>query len=338
MKKTMKNILAFALALTAAGSFACNKKDNTAKDPSYYVPQKENVADTTAPEIFASYEYKIVLVGEETTLPTVEFSETGVTSTYTLDGVSVQAGAAFTPTEEKSYVFEIKAQDSAGNKSTPKKVYIRATENESELNTIYDLTHEEGLEAHLGTTRNSVNMLNVRLIAEGVENPKDMYGKDIPAVTDKATGEVISEDFLYLNNYTKWCRIMFNNPLHTRWDEKFDQIYFYFYHGGEKDITLNFNNYKQTIVAQSGWTKVIVAPKTVTVDGDNPETPDVETEYTKVVTDYAYISSIGGSASLEGLFDLVDCQGAFLFLTLNIEFEPMAISSFYGLPKAEVEE
>ena len=335
MNKIWKKFLTFTLAATSAfGLFACSDKDTGDKDPEYYVPKKENVADVIAPDIFPSYEYKIALVGEETALPTVEFSENNVTASYTLDGVAVQAGSAFTPTEETSYVFEIKAQDKAGNKTTPKKVVIRATSDENELNKVYDLTNENGLETHLGTARGGVNMLNVRLIQEGVEVPKDMYGNEIPAVTDKQTGEIISEEFVYLSNYTKWCRITFNNPLHTRWDEKFDQIYFYFYHGGEQNITLNFNNYTQVIGAKTGWTKVIVAPKTVTVDGDDPTTAAVETSYQKVVTDYSYISSLGGSASLEGLFDLVDCQGAFLLFTLGIEFEQMAISSFYGLPKA----
>lgn len=337
MKKIFKKMLTFTLASASAlGLIACSDKSSGSKNPEYYVPEKEQIADTIAPDVIPSYEYKIVMVGEETALPTVEYSENNVTANYTLDGATVQAGATFTPTEEKSYLFEINAQDTAGNKATPKKVFIRATNDERELNKIYDLTSEHGLEAHLGTTRNSVNMLNVRLIQEGVEVPKDMYGNVIPAVKDKQTGETISEEFVYLNNYTKWCRIMFNNPLHTRWDEKFDQIYFYFYHGGEQNITLNFNNYKQTIGAKSGWTKVIVAPKTVTVNGDDPTTNVVETSYQKVVTDYAYISSLGGSASLEGLFDLVDCEGAFLLFTLGIEFEQMAISSFYGLPKTEV--
>ena len=140
MNKIFKNILAIALTgVTVCAISACTDKpqgNNPSNSSGYYVPEKENVVDVRAPEIYCSYNYKIVEVGKEAILPAVEFSENNVTAEYTLDGQKVSPGAKFTPTKVGTSVFEIKAQDGAGNKSTPKKVFITVTDNPSDLNKI----------------------------------------------------------------------------------------------------------------------------------------------------------------------------------------------------------
>ncbi len=340
MKKNLKRFITITLAsVCALGLFACGGKGDKLKDLEYYVPEKENVADTTAPEIFASYEYKIVLVGEETTLPTVEFSELGVTATYTLDNEEATAGGKFTPTEVGVYEFVVNAKDAANNKATPKTVKIRATDDPTELNKIYDFETVEGIESHLGTSDMGISQVRIHY-EKVVDNPEtdevEKTDDGVPALKDDQ-GNVIVDSFAVFKNYQQLIKVMLNNPLYTHWDEKFEQIYFYVYNAGVKTYRLRFNNfyYAETKVGQ--WTKIVVAPKEVTVQGDDITTDVVETEYTKIVTDYEAISSKteegkNSSTSMEGTIDLEDCIGSFIRVDFDMPFEKLAFSAIYGVP------
>ena len=357
MKKNLKRFMTVTLAaISALGLFACGEKKPIKLDElEYYVPQKENIADTTAPEIMSSYEYKIVMANEEATLPTVEFSENNVTATYTLNGESVEAGGTFTPTEVGVYEFVINAKDAANNAASPKTVKIRATDDENELNKIYDFETVEGIEAHLGTS--DMGNTNVRVHYEELEiaPPQDGEGEEgetqnevqrtddgIPALIED--GKVIVNSFAVFKNYNTLIKVMLNNPLYTHWNEKFEQIYFYVYNGGTKTYRLRFNNWLFTETKSGQWTKIVVAPKEVTVEGDDITTSDVlETEYTKIVTDYSAISSYttGGknpSTSMEGTIDLEDCIGSFIRVDYDMPLEKLAFSAIYGVPVAKENE
>lgn len=345
MKKNLKRLITLTLAsVSALGMFACGKKEEKVPDLEYYVPEKENVADTTAPEIFASYEYKIVLAGEETTLPSVEFSESGVTATYTLEGEEVVAGGKFTPEAVGVYEFVVNAKDAANNKATPKTVKIRATNDASELNKIYDFETVEGIESHLGTSDmgNSQVRIHYEKVVDDPETDEEEKTDDgIPALKDDQ-GNVIVDSFAVFKNYQQLIKVMLNNPLYTHWDEKFEQIYFYVYNAGVKTYRLRFNNFYYAETKKGEWTKIVVAPKEVkvVVHGDDITTPDVvetEYEYTKIVTDYEAISSNAEegknpSTSMEGTIDLEDCVGSFIRVDYDMPFEKLAFSAIYGVP------
>lgn len=341
MKKSFKKFMAFALtAVSSLGLFACGDKAEKVGDLEYFVPQKEQIEDTTAPEIFASYEYKIVMVNEEMKLPTVEYSENNVTATYSLNGEEAQAGATFTPTEVGVYEFVITAKDAANNKATPKTVKIRATDDAMELNKIYDFETIEGIESHLGTS--DMGNAQVRIHYEKAEG--DAKTDDgVPALKDDQ-GNVIVDSFAVFKNYSALVKVMLNNPLHTHWDEKFEQIYFYVYNAGHKTYRIKFNNWQYSETKKGQWTKIVIAPKTITVEGDDITTTDVvETSYTKVVTDYEMISSKAGvsgipSTSMEGTIDLKDCIGTFIRVDYDYSFEKVAFSAIYGVPVAKENE
>ena len=228
----------------------------------------------------------------------------------------------------------ITAKDAANNVATPKTIKIRATNDEAELNKIYDFETIEGIESHLGTSDMGNTQISIRYESVG-ENGKSKNG--IPALKDDE-GNVIVDSFAVSENYTEYIKMMLNNPLYTHWDEKFEQIYFYVYHAGARSVRLKFNNFYYTGISLGKWTKIVVAPKEVKVQGDDITTPDVvETEYTKIVTDYEAISSKAGegknpSTSMEGTIDLKDCIGTFIRVDYDMPFEKLAFSAIYGVP------
>ena len=127
-----------------------------------------------------------------------------------------------------------------------------------------------------------------------------------------------------LKVYKKLGRAMLTNPVSVNWEENYGQLYFYFYNAGYGPVTINFNNYTTTIEAKAGWQKVILGKDTVGVQGGGEKT----------VTDYAMISSVGGSTTVNGMVDPEDCVGTFLMFTSRDNyFEEFAMSAIYGVPR-----
>ena len=314
----MKKILCLlmsAIMFVALG--ACSKeKVSTGNNP----PEKNFVIDKVA--IKASYEYKIVLRGTQVTFPTFEFSQNDLSISYYLDGEKLGNVNSFEAKEVGTNVLEVKAINPDGY-SAVKNIVYTVTEDENDLNTMYDFETVNGLQMHVGTARNGLNNLRLTLVDYVVAPDVDVYGNEIPAIVD---GQKVINEYTTMQNATEFGRITLTNPLHVNPQEKFSQLYFYFYNGGQKDITVNFNNYSQTIKAKSGWQKVIIAPKEVekTVNGET---------VTVIETDYTKITSLGNSITLDGMIDPEDMVGTFLRIDATLRHERMAISSIYGLPK-----
>ena len=314
----MKKILCLlmsAIMFVALG--ACSKeKESTGNNP----PEKNFVIDKVA--IKASYEYKIVLRGTQVTFPTFEFSQNDLSISYYLDGEKLGNVNSFEAKEVGTNVLEVKAINPDGY-SAVKNIVYTVTEDENDLNTMYDFETVNGLQMHVGTARNGLNNLRLTLVDYVVAPDVDVYGNEIPAIVD---GQKVINEYTTMQNATEFGRITLTNPLHVNPQEKFSQLYFYFYNGGQKDITVNFNNYSQTIKAKSGWQKVIIAPKEVekTVNGET---------LTVIETDYTKITSLGNSITLDGMIDPEDMVGTFLRIDATLRHERMAISSIYGLPK-----
>ena len=314
----MKKILCLlmsAIMFVALG--ACSKEEEpTGNNP----PEKNFVIDKVA--IKASYEYKIVLRGTQVTFPTFEFSQNDLSISYYLDGEKLGNVNSFEAKEVGTNVLEVKAINPDGY-SAVKNIVYTVTEDENDLNTMYDFETVNGLQMHVGTARNGLNNLRLTLVDYVVAPDVDVYGNEIPAIVD---GQKVINEYTTMQNATEFGRITLTNPLHVNPQEKFSQLYFYFYNGGQKDITVNFNNYSQTIKAKSGWQKVIIAPKEVekTVNGET---------VTVIETDYTKITSLGNSITLDGMIDPEDMVGTFLRIDATLRHERMAISSIYGLPK-----
>ncbi len=322
--KKLVTILLIVCVVTTA--FACGKKNNDGDKGDVTPPPV--VKDTDSAKITVDYEYKIVLKGTEVTLPNVSFDEE-VTAKYQFDGETVTAGSKFTASEVGVKVYKITATDKAGNVSS-KEVFFEITENAEDLNKIYSLDTVAGLNKQLGTSRNGINNLALYLISENAERPKDVNNKTVPNLYLDEDRNVVSEELANttVKQYLKAdmmtgggaeCRMVFSNPLYKNWNENFSQLYFYAYNAGVKAVTLYFNNWAYTLSANSGWQKVIIAPKTV--DGE-------------VVTDYTKISSLGNGYDYSGLFDLEDCVGATLRL-LGDRYERVMLTSIYGVPVNE---
>ena len=319
--KRIVTILMIVCVLTTA--FACGKKSDDGDKGATPPPV---VKDTDSAKITVDYEYKIVLKGTEVTLPSVSFDEE-VTAAYKLDGETVSAGSKFTASEVGSKIYKITATDKAGNVSS-KEVFFEVTENAEDLNKIYSLDTVMGLNKQVGASRNGINNLALYLISESAERPIDVNNKKVPdlyldadrnAVTDITSADATVKQYLKADIMTGGgaeSRMVFSNPLYKNWDENFSQIYLYAYNAGVKAVTLYFNNWAYTLAANSGWQKVIIAPKTV--DGET-------------VTDYTKISSLGNGYDYSGLFDLEDCVGATLRL-VGDRYERVMMTSIYGVP------
>ena len=319
MKRKVSLFLATMLALGLLSACDSGSKASSSFTP----PTPSTEADTLAPDILPAYEYKIVKTGTEVVLPEVKFSET-VTAVYTLDGTEVSAGHTFTPTEAGRSVLKIKATDAAGNTATESVVY-NITDNDNDLDIVYAFDRADGLAAHAGVAGQGINHMSMKLrsLQEG-----EVTASGIPAIKDGET--VVSRSFTecQFSSATN-ARLVLTNPLYTRWDEQFSQLYFYFYNAGKKGVEIRFNNYLTTVGVGGGWTKVVIAPKTV--QGDNPATAETEESY--IVTDYTLISSNGQSTALEGMIDLEDCVGSFFRFDTYLPYQHFAISSVYGVRK-----
>ena len=192
---------------------------------------------------------------------------------------------------------------------------------------------KEGLETHLGETRVGVNGQRITLYENGqrtyvnpfgevvTEQPVDINGEVIPSFTNAVTEETVNS-FFVSENQMIYTRLVFSNPLQVNWDKYYAQIYFYFFNGAGVALNLNFNGYSFTI-SNSGWNKVIIAPKTLPND--------------EIVTDYDVISSNGLSTTGTGMIDLEDCVGTFLKVDFanNTYYGKYAMSSIYGNPIQE---
>ena len=318
MRKFLINALALTLTFSTIAFVACDKKEN---NPTTSTPV---AVDTIAPLIKAEYEYKIVLLDTETSLPKVTFDEQ-VTAKYELDGFEVNPNDKFTPSETGKIVYKVSATDTSGNKSV-KEVYYSVTDDASDLNKIYALDEVAGLEKQAGILQNGLNNLDARLIKADAERPVDLNGNTVPNLYLDANGNVVASEsdaaktidaYLRLNIQDENGRIVLENPLYKNWDKQFSQLYFYVYNAGLKSVSFIFNNYTYSVAANSGWTKIVIAPKTV--DGE-------------VVTDYSVISSLGGGQDYAGLFDLEDCVGATLRITAAQKYERVMVTSIYGKP------
>ncbi len=337
MKKNLKRFLAFALTLSASLSlFACKKDDDKTVDK-YTPAQKETHADVTAPVITPEYEYKIVMKDVALTIPSVSYSEAGVTASYTLyyteDGEeknkAVSVGESFTPTETGKMKIRIKAQDASENKSQ-KDIFYTVTDDINDLNKIYAFDDSYGLPMHAGATANSTQSLTVHHFDASnpaYTRPTDNYGADIPNIPASVTETGADIDsFISISNYSTVGRIILTNPLHYNWNEKFDYMYFYFYNGGKVLAQITFNNFVKAVPAGSGWVKVVIAP--TEKDG-------------KTYTDYSKISAEGENVGgYNGMINLVDCVGSFLKIASGdqpagtagnaLAFEHYAMSAIYG--------
>lgn len=320
MKKILLFFIVCIFVLTTA--VACGDEQSVDDgDTDNVVPVVQT--DTTSPLINAEYEYKIVKVGSEVVLPSVSFDEE-VSAVYTLDDEAVAGGSTFTPTAAGVKVYKITATDKAGNKSV-KEIIFTITANDDDLNKIYALDTAEGLEKHIGTSRNALNNMELTLIRTGAARPVDLNGQEVPdlyldgngEVTDSASAAKTVSQYIRLNFTSLNGRMVFDNPLYKKWNERFSQIYFYVYNAGLKTMAFNFNNYGFTVAPSSGWQKIIIAPKA----GENG-----------IITDFAAISSLGGSYQSEGLFDLEDCVGATLRITAPIRYERIFMTAVYGKP------
>ena len=321
MRKFLINTLALVLMLGMVSFGGCDKQEN---DSNEQAPLPTPAVDTISPSIDVEYEYKIVIVDTETSLPKVTFDEQ-VTAKYELDGVEVNPEDKFTPSEVGKIEYRITATDTAGNK-TVKEIYYTVTDDVSDLNKIYAIDDVAGLEKQAGILQNGLNNLAVRLIKSNAERPVDLNNNAVPNLYLDENGNVVAnessavktvDEYLQLNCQNVNGRMVLENPLYKNWDEQFSQLYFYVYNAGLKSATFIFNNYSYTVAPNSGWTKIVIAPKTV--DGE-------------VVTDDSLISSLGGGYDYAGLFDLEDCVGATLRITAAQRYERVMVTAIYGKP------
>lgn len=275
------------------------------------VPQYE-WKDTTALKIYTSYEYQIVKKGETVRLSKVTFSKNDVVATYELDGKQISNDETFVPEMNGKKCLIITAKDSYGNTSK-KYVYYTVDEEGNRLNKVYALDETEGLMSHFGCT--ALNNLSMKLVK--FADMKDLNGKSVAV---KENGSDIEQEMyekgitsgMSMQIYKTCGRVTFANPLSVNWDKNYDSLYFYFYNAGYGPITINFNNYTQTIDAGTGWQKVILG--------------NVNSK-----TDYSLISALGKSGMANSIVDLEDGVGTFLILSSEGNyFEQCLMTSIYG--------
>ena len=275
------------------------------------------------------YEYKIVKCNSVVTVPSLNINRLEVKSvTYTFNG-NIVVDQFTAPSEVGLYTMTIYVVDNMYDSYSSDVIY-RVTDNDNDLNIIYDLSTKEGLESHLGKSRIGVNGQRITLYKNGVrtytnpygevvtERATDINGDVIPSFTNDVTSQTIN-DFIVSENQILYTRLVFSNVLNTRWDLKYSQVYFYFFNGAGTTLTLNFNGYALAVNG-SGWNKIIIAPKTM---------PNGQ-----VVTDYEVISSNGQNVTHTGMIDLEDCVGTFLKVDFSnsIYYGKYAISSIWGNP------
>ena len=322
MKKNIKFIaISILLGLTPVLLSSCQNNKQSEKEESSVV--EDGLYFT--PE----YEYKIVKCNSVVTVPSIEINRIDVTSvTYTFNG-NIVIDQFTAPNEVGTYTMTIYVVDKKYESYSSDVIY-RVTDNDNDLNIIYDLSTKEGLESHLGKSRIGVNGQRITLFKNGsrtytnpygnviTEQPTDINGNVIPSFENEVTSQTIN-DFIVCENQILYTRLVFSNVLNTRWDLKYSQVYFYFYNGAGTTLTLNFNGYSLAVNG-SGWNKIIIAPKSL---------PNGQ-----VVTDYEIISSNGQNVTHTGMIDLEDCVGTFLKVDFanSTYFGKYAMSSIWGKP------
>ena len=305
------------VAFSSCQSGGNNKKPEPVVDDTYL---------TVAPE----YEYKIVKCGSTVQVPTIYTNRDDYKQvTYVFNLETITGETFVIPSQPGVYLMKIYVLD-VNYKPHTVEVNYRATNNDNDLNIIYDLATVEGLENHLGKSRSGVNGQRITLYQNGsrtyenpygdlvTDYPVDIDGILIPSFENVDTAQTI-QSFIVAENQTTITRLVYSNALNVNWDKKYSQVYFYFYNGAGADLKLNFNGYTVTIAKNSGWSKIIIAPEVV--NG-------------KTVTNYDVISSNGQSTSQTGMIDLEDCVGTFLKVefTNSVYYGKYAMSSIWGKP------
>lgn len=233
-------VLNGAFAIREAGTYSLQKiVGNTVTV--YKIVAK----DTLAPEVRLSYTKKYVRANETVELPTVEVIESDGTKTadvvvYDNEGneVAITDGSVTLETLGE-YTVTVTSTDASEN-TTTETATIVCTDNENELNTIYEFSTVWGLE------NQTAHRMGIRMEMTDVLAPNGETACKFNMTTPgyySATDARKHETYLI-------------NPMQVNWADKYSKVYFWVDNQTQFTHYVRFNGTEISVAPNSGWVKI----------------------------------------------------------------------------------
>ena len=233
-------VLNGAFAIRGAGKYTYQKTLN-----GVVTVYTLNAKDTTAPEVRLSYTKKYAKANEAIALPEIEVVDADGTNVadvvvYDEEGneVTVTDGT-ITPETLGEYTVAVTSVDKSENETTQTATIV-CTDNEYELNTIYEFSTAWGLENQTAQRQGIRAELTDELAPNGEVACK--FNMTTP-------------DYFSSNNNRKHEMYLIN-PMQVNWSEQYSKVYFWVNNQTQYAHYVRFFNLQIYVAPNSGWVKI----------------------------------------------------------------------------------